>query len=83
MTLESLNIAIAMPEIFLLIAACLVLVVDVYLPEKRRNVSYVLAQLSLIITLVLVLTNQTDTRVLAFMICLCRMQWRMHLNYSF
>ncbi len=66
MTFESLNIAIALPEIFLLTMACLVLVVDVYLPEERRNVSYVLSQLSLIITLVLVLTNQTDTRVLAF-----------------
>ena len=66
MTFESLNIAIALPEIFLLTMACLVLVVDVYLPEERRNVSYVLSQLSLIITLLLVLTNQTDTRVLAF-----------------
>ncbi len=66
MTFESLNIAIALPEIFLLTMACLVLVVDVYLPEERRNVSYVLSQLSLILALVLVLTNQTDTRVLAF-----------------
>ncbi len=66
MTLESLNIAIALPEIFLLTMACLVLVVDVYLPQKRRNVSYVLSQLSLLITLFLVLSNQTDTRVLAF-----------------
>ncbi|MCK4674728.1 MAG: NADH-quinone oxidoreductase subunit NuoN [Gammaproteobacteria bacterium] len=66
MTLESLNIAIALPEIFLLTMACLVLVVDVYLPQKRRNVSYVLSQLSLLIALFLVLSNQTDTRVLAF-----------------
>jgi len=66
MTFESLNIAIALPEVFLLTMACLVLVVDVYLPEERKNVSYVLSQLSLIIALVLVLTNQTDTRVLAF-----------------
>jgi len=66
MTLESLNIAIALPEIFLLSMACLVLVVDVYLPAERRNFTYVLSQLSLIITLVLVLSNQTDARVLAF-----------------
>jgi NADH-quinone oxidoreductase subunit N len=66
MTLESLNIAIALPEIFLLTMACLILVVDVYLPQEKRNFSYVLTQLSLIITLVLVLGNQTDTRVLAF-----------------
>jgi NADH-quinone oxidoreductase subunit N len=66
MTLESLNIAIALPEIFLLVMACLVLVVDVYLPSDKRNLSYVLTQLSLIIALGLLLTNQTDTRVLAF-----------------
>jgi len=66
MTLESLNIAIALPEIFLLSMACLVLVVDVYLPAERRNFTYVLSQLSLIITLALVLSNQTDARVLAF-----------------
>ena len=66
MTLESLNIAIALPEIFLVTMACLVLVVDVYLPQERRNFTYVLTQLSLIITLALVLANQTDTRVLAF-----------------
>ncbi len=66
MTLESLNIAIALPEIFLVTMACLVLVVDVYLPQERRNFTYVLTQLSLIITLALVLGNQTDTRVLAF-----------------
>jgi NADH-quinone oxidoreductase subunit N len=66
MTLESLNIAIALPEIFLLTMACLVLVVDVYLPQEKRNFSYVLTQLSLIITLALVLGGQTDTRVLAF-----------------
>ncbi len=66
MTLESLNIAIALPEIFLLTMACLILVVDVYLPQERRNFTYVLTQLSLIITLALVLANQSDTRVLAF-----------------
>ena len=66
MTLESLNAAIALPEIFLVTMACFILVVDVYLPQERRNFTYVLTQLSLIITLALVLANQTDTRVLAF-----------------
>ncbi|MCK5395130.1 MAG: NADH-quinone oxidoreductase subunit NuoN [Gammaproteobacteria bacterium] len=66
MTLESLNIAIALPEVFLVTMACLILVVDVYLPQDKRNFTYVLSQLSLIITLALVLSNQTDTRVLAF-----------------
>ena len=66
MTFESLNIAIAMPEVFLLAMACLVLLVDVYLPQDKRNLTYVFAQFSLIITLVLLLGNQTDSRVLAF-----------------
>ena len=39
MTFESLNIAIAMPEVFLLAMACLVLVVDVYLPQDKRNLT--------------------------------------------
>ncbi len=66
MTFESLNIAIALPEVFLLAMACLVLVIDVYLPQDKRNLTYVFSQFSLIITLVLLLGNQTDTRVLAF-----------------
>ncbi len=66
MTLESLNIVIALPEIFLLAMACLVLIVDVYLPSEKRNLTYVLTQLSLLVTLGLLLNNQTDVRMLAF-----------------
>jgi NADH-quinone oxidoreductase subunit N len=66
MTLESLNIAIALPEIFLLAMACLILVVDVFLPSDKRNLTYVLTQFSLIVTLALLLSNQTDVRILAF-----------------
>jgi NADH-quinone oxidoreductase subunit N len=66
MTLESLNIAIALPEVFLLSMACLVLVIDVYLPNEKRNFTYVLSQLTLLVTFALVLANQTDSRVLAF-----------------
>jgi NADH-quinone oxidoreductase subunit N len=66
MTFESLNTAIALPEIFLLTMACLVLVVDVFLPKAKRNFTYVLAQLSLIVTFALILSNQAEARVLAF-----------------
>jgi len=66
MTLESLNIAIALPEVFLMSMACLVLVIDVYLPNEKRNFTYVLSQLTLLVTFALVLGNQTDSRVLAF-----------------
>lgn len=66
MTFESLNIAIALPEVFLLTMACLILVVDVYLPQEKRNMTYVLTQLALIIALALLLSNPAETRVLAF-----------------
>ena len=66
MTLESLNIAIALPEIFLLVMACLILIVDVFLPSEKRNLTYVLTQFSLIFALFLLLNNQTEVRVLAF-----------------
>ncbi len=42
---------IAMPEIFLLCMACFILLVDVFLPERYRNVTYYLSQLTLIVTL--------------------------------
>lgn len=66
MTFESLNITIALPEIFLLSMACLILVIDVFLPQEKRNFTYILSQLSLLIALALVLSNQTEVRVLAF-----------------
>ena len=39
-----------MPEIALLVMACVVLIVDVYLPPERREVTYWLTQASLLIT---------------------------------
>ena len=44
MTLDALNYAIAWPEIFLLIMACVILVVDVFLEDERRNLTYLLSQ---------------------------------------
>jgi NADH-quinone oxidoreductase subunit N len=66
MTLESLNTLITLPEIFLLCMACAILVIDVFLREEQRNVSYVLSQLTLLATFVLVLAGRTDQRLLAF-----------------
>lgn len=66
MTLEMLNLSIAMPEMFLLALACSVLVVDVYLKDESRNVTYVLSQLGLIITLVLISQQSPESRELAF-----------------
>ena len=66
MTLEMLNYTAAWPEIFLLAMTCIVLVVDVYLKDENRNATYILAQLSLIATLVLVLLNAGDEAVVAY-----------------
>ncbi|MES0326820.1 MAG: NADH-quinone oxidoreductase subunit NuoN [Gammaproteobacteria bacterium] len=66
MTLESLNYLIALPEIFLLGMACLVLIVDVFISDAKRDFSYYLAQLALLGTFVLVMNGQGDGREVAF-----------------
>ena len=66
MTLDALNIAIAWPEIFLLVMACVVLVVDVFIEDNRRNLSYLLSQFTLLATAVLITLGEAEQRVLAF-----------------
>ena len=66
MTLDALNIAITWPEIFLLVMACVVLVVDVFIEENRRNLTYSLSQLTLLVTAALITLGEADQRALAF-----------------
>lgn len=66
MTLDMLNLSIAVPEMFLLALACTVLVVDVYLKDEHRVVTYMLSQVGLIITLLLISEYSPQTRELAF-----------------
>ena len=66
MTLEMLNLSIAMPELFLLALVCTVLVVDVYLKDSQRNVTYVLSQIGLIVTLILISQQNPQSREVAF-----------------
>ena len=66
MTLDALNIAITWPEIFLLAMACVILVVDVFIDDKRRNLTYLLTQLTLLLTAVLITMSEADQRALAF-----------------
>jgi NADH-quinone oxidoreductase subunit N len=56
----------AIPEMFLLAATCLVLVVDVYLPERMRLFTYHLAQASLVITAVLCLVLYPESPQITF-----------------
>jgi len=46
--------------------ACVVLVVDVYIDDQRRNLTYSLSQLTLLVTAGLITLGETDQRVLAF-----------------
>lgn len=66
MTLEALNYLIAWPEIFLLSMACIVLVVDTFLTDAKRDFSYLLAQLALLGSFVLLLMQPWGGRELAF-----------------
>ena len=56
----------AVAEIFLLGTACIVLVVDVYLPERFRRLTYQLSQASLAGAALLVLATFPETRVTTF-----------------
>ncbi len=66
MTLDALNIAITWPEIFLLTMACVVLVVDVFIEQNRRNLTYSLSQFTLLVTAALITLGEADQRALAF-----------------
>jgi NADH-quinone oxidoreductase subunit N len=56
----------ALPEISLLVAACVVLLAEVFTTERYRSLVYELAQASLIVTAVAVLASYTPARVETF-----------------
>jgi NADH-quinone oxidoreductase subunit N len=58
-----LEIAPAYPEIFLLMATCVVLLVDLFVKDDQRMVTYIIAQVSLLITVWLVFTGTDNTTV--------------------
>ena len=66
MTLEALNYLTAWPEIFLLTMACVVLVVDAFISDAKRDFSYFLSQFTLVTTFVLVMMVPVDGREVAF-----------------
>jgi len=66
MTLEALKYVTAWPEIFLLSMACIVLVVDAFISDEKRDFSYLLAQFSLLGTFALVMMSQIDGRIVSF-----------------
>ena len=66
MTLESLNLVPALPEIFLLCAASAILIVDLFLDESRRHWSYLLTLGALAVCAVITLATAQPHTALAF-----------------
>jgi len=66
MNFDTPNIIPAIPEITLLSLACLVLVVDLFVEQDNRVVTYLLSQLTLLIVFVLTLVSFTAETQLTF-----------------
>ncbi|MDY0049196.1 MAG: NADH-quinone oxidoreductase subunit NuoN [Halothiobacillaceae bacterium] len=66
MTLDSLNLLPILPEIVLAAMACFILVLDPFLPDSRRDISYGLAQASLLLALFFSLMGADDVVRLSF-----------------
>jgi len=60
------NIAPATPEIFILSMACLILVVDLFLTDRQRIITYLLTQATLVIGFFLVVTSFSTQQILTF-----------------
>lgn len=60
------NYNVAIPEMFLLGMACIILLVDLFLTERTRSVTYLLSQSALLGAAVLTLTTFSETSQLAF-----------------
>ncbi len=65
MTVQNLNLVSVVPEIFMLSMACAVLVIDLFLKEAQRSVSYWLAQFTLFAALIISFSLHPKVRILA------------------
>ena len=66
MAFETPNFVPAIPEIFVMTMACLVLVVDVYIPERYRLFTYQLAQFTLVAGALIAIFLYPDEAVTTF-----------------
>ncbi|MCU7907209.1 MAG: NADH-quinone oxidoreductase subunit NuoN [Candidatus Thiodiazotropha sp. (ex Epidulcina cf. delphinae)] len=65
MQFDSTQLIPVLPEIFLLTLACVVLLVDLFIRDEQRIVSYGISQVGLILTLVItILVSQPGTQIL-------------------
>ena len=60
------NLQIATPEIFLLTATCVVLVVGLFLKPEQQQLNYWMAQASLVVTLIMASSQIGDAASTAF-----------------
>ncbi|MDH5182365.1 MAG: NADH-quinone oxidoreductase subunit NuoN [Gammaproteobacteria bacterium] len=60
------NYQVAIPEMFILAMACIILLVDLFLTERTRSVTYLLSQSALLGAAVLTLTTFSEGSQLAF-----------------
>ena len=63
--MANMNLFAALPEIVLLVAACAILVADLFVPDERRNVTYGLSMAALV-AVAAVLWLFLDNRVLTY-----------------
>jgi len=66
MTLDALNLMPILPEIILLVLACSILLIDVFMRAGSRDVTYWLTQVSLVVTFVAVLSGMSMEQRLSF-----------------
>ncbi len=64
MNLSAVDFSPAYAEIFVLVMACTILVVDLFLPDRHRAVSYILAMLTLVGAALITASQSVDTPVL-------------------
>ncbi|HET7262543.1 MAG TPA: NADH-quinone oxidoreductase subunit NuoN [Casimicrobiaceae bacterium] len=64
--LAQLNVAASLPEIVILVAAALILIVDLFIGDDQRHFSYWLTQLALLVALAVTLTSLKLEAVTAF-----------------
>jgi len=60
------NLQIASPEIFLLSATCVVLVIGLFLKPEQRHLNYWMAQVTLVVTLIFASSQIGDSATIAF-----------------
>ena len=62
----NLNFVVAYPEIFVLAAACVILLVDLFLSDRQRIITYTLSMLSLLVAAFITVRYGVTERVVAF-----------------